>query len=365
MTFVRDFNEFFCLECVNKYFSQDGDVFEELKNTFGRAQSPAFSSFKSLGGRAVCLIAVPVHFVNVFFKPFLYASGTVASGVVFTALCVAKIALGAWNLFPGHQLSLLDNWSVLDTLKETLSMACCIVVSPFGQIAQIVKAALGVFHPGAYFKGRDNFADRNFWRQDLEWVFEYDQKDLKENPKEVLHNFVEGFSGVASMFFSVCFFGQGQPASVDSTREFVQSLYQALSAPTQLNLSEQLIMPLDDQKRHALYELGVVLGSILFRNEINSISKCYIGFGVLHPSILKGVFAFTSNELDGNFADLKHERKREISSQAYQEDSNSGNLNSIEVFYSIARGMYTSHEPRWESWQEKGADVNKTAIEGS
>lgn len=345
MTFFRDFSTFFENECVDKYCDLESDIFGELKNTFGRAQSSAFSSVNSLGGRAVCLFAIPVHIVNIFAKPTIYAEYTLFFGGGVTALCVAKIALSLWNVFPGHDSKLLADVKVLNTLKKYWRLVFCVIVSPFGQIAQIVKAVFGVFHPGAYFKEmpKGNIADRNFWRGDY---FICDAKDLEKDPIEVLHEFAKEFA-LRCQEVQVRFSGQSGVDAGGLARAFVNALFEALSAPAQLDLSKQVITRLNDQKRQALDDLGVVLGGLLRRNRDEE-QALLIGAELLHPSLLKGVFAFTSDELNQGFIDLSIDRRTEIWRAAELDEVN-GYTSKLLATASIFRG-----------WDEE-ADIEFTA----
>ena len=111
---------------------------KELKQAFKRERNAEYSNFASIKGRGVCLLHVPYHAVGIVAKPIIIGLGA------------ALIGLGTGLVFFG-----VDNEEEVEVAKGVIlsaRLATAAVVSPIGQIAQLVKAILGIITPTTYFR---------------------------------------------------------------------------------------------------------------------------------------------------------------------------------------------------------------------
>ena len=101
---------------------------QELNCSFGRQENTKYSKLSSIKGRVICLLLVPVHAAGIIVKSIVYVCYSV--GAVF------------------------QQTSKGSRVRRTAGFAANVIVSPVGQVVQTAKAAAGIFHPGAYFKGK-------------------------------------------------------------------------------------------------------------------------------------------------------------------------------------------------------------------
>lgn len=108
---------------------------DELFSSMQRVPSTEFAQIGSLKGRAVCIWKTAYHAAAILVKPAVY----IVAGSAFLVLSyMVKFAVGDAARFSWVQCS--------------VNIILTGLVSPLGQIMQLFKAAIGILHPGCYFK---------------------------------------------------------------------------------------------------------------------------------------------------------------------------------------------------------------------
>lgn len=111
------------------------DPKDEFLSSLDRVQSTELSKASSLKGRAVCVWKMNYHALALIIKPIFY------------------ITMGL--LMCGEDV--LYKRPIRGSFKKLgKSLILSGMVAPFGQILQLFKAAMGILHPGCYFK-KDEF----------------------------------------------------------------------------------------------------------------------------------------------------------------------------------------------------------------
>lgn len=128
---------------------------DELANAFQRTESDKLSKFGSLEGRAVCLLKVLNHTASLVLKPLFY----LAIGIGFLVMTQAgfKGQLNTPQLQNNpatKQLRVLEKNPEFKTRMVNMgkNLVLTAPVAILSQTIQIAKAALGILHPGIYFK---------------------------------------------------------------------------------------------------------------------------------------------------------------------------------------------------------------------
>lgn len=108
---------------------------DELRSALHRVPSTEYSKVGSLKGRAICVYKTCYHAVALVLKP----------------LCYFTLGLGLYAI--NSQAQALSKKPVRASFKEVgVSLMQTGMVAPLGQILQLFKAAMGILHPGCYFK---------------------------------------------------------------------------------------------------------------------------------------------------------------------------------------------------------------------
>lgn len=356
MSFRTNFTNFVfddvCRKCIAT------SVFGEVKNTFGRAESTPFSQVGSFGGRVACLVLIPTHIVSIVAKPYLYAIEATIESVGLIFLLIAKPTLYIKKKLTGSGSASLDNESIQKTLKTSLNMLACVIISPAGQVAQVIKVVAGIIYPGFYFKTASENSLNNSNDNDLVDYLDgltfngtayitCNSEDIKNKPVAILEQFADVIryfgNNLGSIYVTFTdenindagekvWKGQVATDSGGPRREFVAKLFQALCQikpenqpdnPT-LQLSIQPIQQVNDGNEKILDDLGVVLGWLLAQNRRGKDRFALpIGCGSLAPIILKGAFAFTADDLTEEFGNLTFEQKKEAWLNIYGDDPQS------------------------------------------
>lgn len=111
---------------------------DELLSSMQRVPSTEFAQIGSWKGRAVCVWKTAYHAAAIVVKPVAY----IVAGAAFMALSyMIKLALSDAVRF---------SW-----VQSSVNLILTGLVSPLGQIMQLFKAAMGILHPGCYFKEND------------------------------------------------------------------------------------------------------------------------------------------------------------------------------------------------------------------
>ena len=121
---------------------------EELCLAFQGAASEKYSSIASIEGRLVCVMQMVVHIAGIVLKP-LYYLGTGILGCI--VVCISKCM--SQEDTPREFAFLVGNPDLQARMRS--SLIGLILTAPFAilsQIIQVVKATLGVLHPGIYFR---------------------------------------------------------------------------------------------------------------------------------------------------------------------------------------------------------------------
>lgn len=101
---------------------------------------------KPFMGRFFCLILVPVHAVNIVIKPIIYVALTITYAIA-TVISGIGLLLSITSVFRYHRKEVL-----IKNFTETFNLGLCVIVSPIGQFAQLLKSICGVFYQKIYFK---------------------------------------------------------------------------------------------------------------------------------------------------------------------------------------------------------------------
>ena len=115
---------------------------KELKHAFKRERNAEYSNFASIKGRGVCLLHVPYHAVGIIAKPII-----IGVGAAFASLVTGITFFGIDT--KGEYASETE---FVKGVVFSARLATAAVVSPIGQIAQLVKSILGIITPTAYFQ---------------------------------------------------------------------------------------------------------------------------------------------------------------------------------------------------------------------
>lgn len=124
---------------------------EEWEHATKRCRIGSYSRISSIKGRLICLLIMPGHAAGIVIKPIYYAAES-TKHVCESFACVTWKA----NYFGKHAKT-----QAKIELKDALNSSVNVIASPVGQVLQLVKATLGVFHPGAYFRDEMEAGSKN------------------------------------------------------------------------------------------------------------------------------------------------------------------------------------------------------------
>ncbi len=112
----------------------NSDPMNELQSAWERIPSDKYAKFGSLKGRNVCVWKTLYHTVAIPLKPICY-------------MAVGLTCLVAHACFAALDFKMKLSYSRFGTLFIVTGL-----VAPVGQILQLFKAAMGILHPGCYFR---------------------------------------------------------------------------------------------------------------------------------------------------------------------------------------------------------------------
>jgi hypothetical protein len=129
---------------------------EELRNAFCRASSDGLEKFGSLKGRSICLLKVLTHTSCIVLKPLFYVLGgiimTIHTNIAFKGELDASMFEKRPDSYKRFQ-TLENNPEFknrsISSYKKLLLIAPIAILS---QIIQVIKAVMGILHPGFYFR---------------------------------------------------------------------------------------------------------------------------------------------------------------------------------------------------------------------
>lgn len=330
----------------------------ELKSSFFRYQSTNNSKNFSLKGRLVCVLLSPVHFCGIGLKPIMYTAITLKNCVktVFLTLTL----LGKNSVEPSYKKAKSERNAAF---RASVDSCLCLAASPLGQIAQTCKAALGVFHPSAYFKKPEGSraeeinghsetetdsvsgvevepqpeipmqpSNHRFEmvRGEYKYCIDCDIRYPSSLPEEALDNLAQHYLNRPTPFFElkVSYYDQDGYDAGGLRRDYISRLFAALSKKHELHNS--IINCEEKNEEDILKQIGIIFGYFVTNLGDQTLSPLPLG-EVFHPSYFQGILALTNEEIRGGFHHIAIQRFLQIG-QAICKDEELDYFNQFQAF---------------------------------
>lgn len=317
---------------------------QELKSSFFRYQNDRYAKVSSLKGRIVCFLLLPVHLSGIGLKPIMYTAISLKNCV--KTIFLTLVLIGKERTKPSYQKTKSRrNAAFFDGVHSGLSIAA----SPFGQIAQVCKASIGIIMPSAYFKGphkesanketemenkpKSQFEPGN----EVEIIppFEIEPSALQNShrieqmrslqiyyidcdmdypshdPEEALKHLAYHYQNrPAGMGFGLKISYLGQPG-LDTgglSRDYIYRLFAALSSKHNL---QHGVINCDEENQHILEQIGTAFGYFTSSLGNQTCSRFPIG-DAFHAAYFQGILSLSYEEIRGEASALPAERLLEI-----------------------------------------------------
>lgn len=269
---------------------------EEIANRFKRTTHLEYYKGKSFKGRAICLLVLPIHTVQVVINPIICTAKAI--GHLVSAAILIPQTLGF--RYPNFELQ----WKLRNHLSAIVDLSALAIISPVGQIAQVTKAAAGIIHPAAYFTGYSHNLEGNTYV--ISCAIDYPGKHSLKALQQLSNSISKGARNL-----EVRYLGQQGFDGGGLSRDYISRLFSGVSS--QLHLQTSVI---NWEKKHdkTLRHLGNCLGFFLrdVRGDIMENGSSTPLGEVMHSAYFKGILAFNHSEFQGNFIQISQERQLEI-----------------------------------------------------